>query len=115
VTYPATTTDERNWAAIGHLSAFVQFLGIPSFVGPLVVWLMKKDEPFASDQAKEALNFNISMAIYFVVSLVAIILLVGLVLVPVVAISWFILVIVATLKASNGEAYRHPMTLRFVN
>jgi len=115
VTYPATTTDERNWAAIGHLSAFVQFLGIPSFVGPLVVWLMKKDEPFASDQAKEALNFNISMAIYFVVSLVAIILLVGLVLVPVVAISWFILVIVATLKASNGEAYRYPMTLRFVN
>jgi len=115
VTYPATTSDERSWAAIGHLSAFVQFLGIPSFVGPLVVWLMKKDDPFASDQAKEALNFNISMTIYFLVSVVAIILLVGLVLVPVVAISWFILVLVATLKASGGEEYRYPLTMRFVS
>lgn len=115
MTYPATTTDERNWAAIGHVSAFVQFIGIPSFVGPLVVWLIRRDDPYSSEQAKEALNFNISMAIYFIASVVAILLLVGIVLVPIVAVAWFILVIVATIKASNGEEYRYPMTMRFVN
>jgi uncharacterized protein len=114
MTYPTTTTDERNWGAISHLSAFIQFLGIPSVVGPLIVWLMKKDDPFVADQAKEALNFNISMTIYFIVSLVAIILLVGLILVPIVAIAWFALVIVAAVRASSGDTYRYPATIRFV-
>lgn len=109
------STEARNWGAIGHLSAFIQFVGIPSFVGPLVVWLFKKDDPFITDQAKEALNFNISMAIYFIASLLAIILLVGILLVPIVAISWFVLVIVATIRASNGEAYRYPATIRFIS
>ncbi|MFO7700004.1 MAG: DUF4870 domain-containing protein [Acidimicrobiia bacterium] len=109
------STESRNWGAIGHLSAFVQFIGIPSLVGPLVVWLMKKDDPFAADQAKEALNFNISMAIYFVASLFAIIVLVGILLVPVVVISWFVLVIVGTIRASNGVTYRYPATIRFID
>jgi uncharacterized protein len=109
-------TDARNWGAIAHLSAFVQFVGIPAFVGPLVVWLARKDgDPYAEEQAKEALNFNISMAIYFVMSIVAILLLVGIILVPIVAISWFVLVIVATIKAANGEDYRYPFTMRFVS
>jgi uncharacterized Tic20 family protein len=109
------TTNERNWGAMAHLSAFVQFLGIPSFVGPLAVWIFKKDEPYASEQAKEALNFNISMAIYFVASLLAIILLIGILLVPVVVVTWFILVVVATIKASNGEDYEYPLTIHFIN
>jgi hypothetical protein len=116
-TTPASTptTNERNWGAMAHLSAFVQFIGIPAFVGPLAVWILKRDEAYAAQQAKEALNFNISMAIYFVASLLAIILLVGIVLVPVVAIAWFILVIMATVKASNGEGYEYPMTIRFID
>ena len=114
-TVNAIPTDSRNWGAISHLSAFVQFVGIPSFVGPLVVWLFKRDDVFAGDQAKEALNFNISMAIYFIASLLAIILLVGLVLVPIVVVSWFVLTIVGTVKASGGEYYRYPATIRFIN
>ena len=100
MTYPMASTDSRNWAAIGHLSAFVQFIGIPSFVG---------------EQAKEALNFNISMMIWFIASAIAIVLLIGLVLLPVIAITWFVLVLVATIKASNGEEYRYPLTIRFVS
>jgi uncharacterized Tic20 family protein len=107
--------DSRNWGVIGHLSAFVQFIGIPAFVGPLVVWLLKKDDMFAEDQAKEALNFNISVALYLLLSAFAIILLVGLVLLPVVLVTWFVLVIVAAVKASSGEYYRYPLTIRFIS
>jgi uncharacterized Tic20 family protein len=70
---------------------------------------------FAEDQAKEALNFNISVALYLLLSAFAIILLVGLVLIPVVLVAWFILVIVASVKASSGEYYRYPMTIRFIS
>lgn len=108
------STESRNWGAIGHLSAFVQFIGVPSLIGPLIVWLIKRDDVFAGDQAKEALNFNISVTIYFIASLVAILLLVGIVLLPIVVISWFVLTIVATIKASNGEYYRYPATIRFI-
>ena len=58
------SSESRNWATFAHLSAFVMFLGIPSLIGPLVVWLAKKDDPYVEAQAKEALNFNISMLIY---------------------------------------------------
>jgi len=109
------TADSRNWAVIGHLSAFVQFLGIPSFLGPLVVWLMRKDDPFSADQAKEALNFNLSIMIYGILSALAILLLIGLILLPIVFIAWFILTIVAAVNASNSVAYRYPMTIRFIS
>jgi uncharacterized Tic20 family protein len=110
------STESRNWGAISHLSAFVQFVGIPAVIGPLVVWLIKRDDDvFAGDQAKEALNFNISMLIYFVGSLAAILLLVGIILVPVVIIAWFVLTIVATIRASNGIYYRYPATIRFIS
>lgn len=114
-TTPAVAVESRNWATMGHLSAFVQFVGIPAFLGPLAVWLLKRDDPFAADQAKEALNFNISILIYGILSAVAILLLVGLILLPIVAISWFVLVIVASVKASSGETYRYPFTLRFIS
>lgn len=107
-------TESRNWGALGHLSAFALFLGVPSFVGPLVVWLIRRDDVFAGDQAKEALNFNISMTIYFIGSVIAILLLVGILLIPVVMLSWFVLTLVATIKASNGEYYRYPATIRFI-
>lgn len=109
------TADSRNWAVIGHLSAFVQFLGIPAFLGPLVVWLIRKDDPFSEDQAKEALNFNLSVLIYLILSALAIILLIGLILLPMVLIFWFVFVIIAAVNASNNVAYRYPLTIRFIS
>jgi len=110
------TAESKNWATIAHFSAFVMFIGIPSFVGPLVVWLMKKDQDeFASMNAKEALNFNISFFIYGIISAILIIVGVGLLLLPVVGIAWLVLVIVAGVKSSSGEYYTYPLTLRLIN
>ncbi len=117
-TYSTTyqvSSQSRNLAALSHLSAFITFVGIPSLVGPLVMWLLNRDDPFVEEQAKDALNFNISFLIYGVVAAFSIILLVGLVALPVVLVTWFVLVIVAAVKASNGEDYRYPFTIRFVS
>jgi uncharacterized Tic20 family protein len=110
------STDARNWATLTQLSALVMFLGIPAVIGPLVVWLIKRDDdPFIDYSGKEALNFNISFLIYGVVAAFLIILLIGLILLPIVFVVWLVLVIVAAVKTSNGEYYRYPLTIRFVN
>jgi uncharacterized Tic20 family protein len=114
VTYEVSS-NSRNLAMVSHLSAFVAFFGIPSLVGPLVLWLLNRDDPFVEGQAKEALNFNISFLLYGVVAAISIVLLVGLLALPAVLITWFVLVIVASVKAANGEDYRYPVTIRFVS
>jgi len=91
------------------------FLGVPALLGPLVMWLLRRDDPYAAYHAKEALNFNISFMIYGMVSAFLIIFLIGLLLLPAVLITWFVLVIVAATKASAGEHYRYPLTLRLVS
>lgn len=106
--------ESRNWATLTHLSAFVLFFGIPSFVGPLVAWVVKKDDPYVADQAKEALNFNLSFLIYALVAGFSIIVAIGILLLPAVLITWFALVIVATIRASQGETYRYPFSLRLI-
>ncbi len=117
-TLPTTykvSSDSRNLAMLSHLSAFVAFVGIPSLVGPLVVWLLNRDDPYVEAQAKEALNFNISFFLYGLVAAISIILLVGILALPAVVVTWFVLVIVASVKAANGENYRYPFTIRFVS
>jgi uncharacterized Tic20 family protein len=121
---PATlSNDERTWALIGHLSAFSAFVtGIGCILGPLIVWLIKRDTlPFAGEQAKEALNFNITVALAFVAlwGLTFITFGIGIVLTGplmlVLGIAWIVLTIIAAIKANEGVAYRYPMTLRLVN
>lgn len=107
--------DARNWAVISHLSAFVMFLGIPSVLGPLVTWSLKKEDPFVDFHGKEAMNFNLSFLIYGAVSTVLVLALVGLLLLPLVALTWLALVIVGAVKAGNGEYYRYPFTIRFID
>lgn len=108
--------ESRNWAMAAHLSAFVVFLGLPlPFIGPLVVWLLRRDtDLYAADHAKEALNFNITATIVLVVATASLLVLVGFLLLPAAAITWFVLVIIGGVKASNGEVYRYPLTIRFV-
>ena len=121
---PATlSNDERTWALIGHLSAFSAFVtGIGCVLGPLVVWLIKRDTlPFAGEQAKEALNFNITVALAFVALWVLTFITFGIGIVLtgplmlVLGVAWIVLVIVAAIKANEGVVYRYPMTLRLVN
>lgn len=120
-----SSADERLWAMAAHLSALVMLVGIPSLVGPLIVWLVKRDQSaFVDDQGKEALNFNISIFLYGIVGgiLTAILAVVTLgigliVLIPLgllVGLAWAVVTIIAAVKANNGEAYRYPLTIRFV-
>lgn len=105
------TKDECNLAMLPHL------LGIVSgFVGALILWLVKKDEGgFVADQAKEALNFQITITIAIVASIMLHAILIGILLMPILFIVNFIFCIIAAISASKGKPYRYPFTLRLVN
>jgi hypothetical protein len=116
---PATANkDERMWASFCHLAAFAG-LAVPlfgNFLGPLVVWLMKKDEfPLVDDQGKEALNFQINILIYSAISFLLIWACVGIPLLIVVGIYAIVMTILATFQANQGVRYRYPMTIRFIH
>ena len=98
----------RNTAAAAHLSTFAGLV-VPfgSVIGPLAVWLTRRDrEPFIDQAGREALNFGISIAIYGSVLLVATLMLVGIPLLMVGVIAWVVLASLAAAKASQGQAYR---------
>ena len=112
---PMAPEQARQWAMFAHLSALAALLVGFSFIGPLIIYLVKKDEnAFVADQAREALNFNLSALIYFIIAFVLIFVLVGIVLLPAVVIAWIVLVIVAAVAANKGQFYRYPLTIRFI-
>ena len=111
----AVSKESQNWGTIAHLSALVMFVGVPSLVGPLIVWLAKKDDPYVEAHAREALNFNISYLIWAIIAGISVLLLIGLLALPFVFIAWLVLVVVAGIRAANGEFYRYPLTIRFLN
>jgi uncharacterized protein len=115
---PAGTpsAEERQWALFAHLSALVGYI-IPfgSIIGPLVIWQIKKNEmPFVDDQGKEALNFQITVAIIAIICLVLILILIGILLLWALAIANLVFIIIAALAANNGQAYRYPFAFRFI-
>jgi uncharacterized Tic20 family protein len=107
--------DSRNYALAAHLSALLSlFVGF-AFIGPLVVYLVKKDDPFVRRHAAEALNFNLSIMLYAVVTVI--LLLVGglpIALFAVLGIVWIAFTCIAATKAGQGEEYRYPLRIRFV-
>jgi uncharacterized protein len=113
----STSSNVRTWCVLCHASAllgvFFHFLG--HLLGPLVVWLLKRDaSPEIDANGKESLNFQISMLIYDVIAGVLCIVLIG---IPILIGLWVlntVLVIVASIKASNGEFYRYPFTIRLI-
>lgn len=116
-------TDSRNWALGAHLSALAgAFLGgVASFVGPLVVWLMRReDDAFAAAHALEALNFNLMTLGVFIIGVVLGFVTLGvgfLVTAPlllVLGVLWLIWTIQAAMAASRGEPYRYPISIRFI-
>ncbi|MFN2556566.1 MAG: DUF4870 domain-containing protein [Nitriliruptorales bacterium] len=115
-THPSGLPNEvRNWALAAHLSAFAGAWMALAFLGPLVVWLMKRDDhPFIAMHAKEALNFNLSVLLYAVVGFLLVFVLVGFLLLPLIGLMWLVLTIIAAIRASNGEPYRYPLTIRLV-
>ncbi|MBP6977692.1 MAG: DUF4870 domain-containing protein [Bacteroidales bacterium] len=111
------SSEERNWGMFCHLSALAGFI-IPfgNIIGPLIIWLVKRDQyPFVNDQGKESLNFQISILIYIAVSAVLALLLIGFLLMAAVGLFCLIMVILASVKANEGVAYRYPLCIRFIN
>jgi uncharacterized Tic20 family protein len=110
------SAEEKQWALFAHLSSLVGLI-IPfgTLIGPLVVWLIKKDTlPFVNDQGKEAINFNITVLIAVIISCILMLVVIGLLLLVLVGIAWLVLTIIAAIKVSNGEAYRYPFSLRLI-
>jgi hypothetical protein len=114
---PSLTGEDRLWGAIAHLSAFaIYFTGIGHIVGPMIIWLWKRDtNPFVAAEAKEAMNFNISVTIYALVCGVLCFVLIGIPLLIALHAFQVICIIVGALKASDGRPFRYPLNLRLVN
>jgi uncharacterized Tic20 family protein len=108
----------RNWAMACHLAGLSAFIGVPfgHIFGPLLIWLLKKDEiPAVADQGREALNFGITMTIAHIVAALSIFVLIGFVALPLVLILHLVWGITAAIRASEGQLYRYPFSIRFVN
>jgi len=107
----------RTWTAFCHASAllgvFIHFPG--QLIPPLLVWLLKRDDsPEIDAHGKEALNFQISMLIYNIVAAVFCLVLIGFLLLPLLWVLNAVFVIIAAIKASDGQLYRYPLTIRFL-
>ena len=110
-------TNVRLWSVFCHASALLGvFLHFPGHVlGPLIVWLAKRDEsPELDAHGKEAVNFQLSMLLYTVISGVFCLVLIGFVFLAILWVLNAVFVIIASIKASDGKFYRYPMTIRFI-
>jgi len=108
--------DDLTWAMLCHLSALAGFI-VPfgSVLGPLIIWLIKKDEmPIVDIHGKKALNFQITMAIAYFVCFLLIFAAVGLLLLPMVAIFSFVMVVIASVKANDGKEFNYPLSLNLI-
>lgn len=113
----------NTWAMLCHLCGLIGYLanGLGSIIGPLVVWIVKKDElPLIDQHGKEAINFNISVAIYTVILASFAIMTFGIGLfltIPLGAalvIFHIVCIVMASIKANNGEFFRYPLCIRLL-
>ena len=121
------SAEERQWGMFAHLSVLAAGLltsfagGWGWFIGPLIIWLMKKDTmPFAADQAKEALNFSIMITGLFVILLILSFATLGigfLITIPlmiIIGLVALVLNVIAAMKANEGIRYRYPFNIRLI-
>jgi uncharacterized protein len=114
---PAVFSNVRTWNILCHASAlFGVFFHFPGhLLGPLIVWLAKRDDsPEIDAHGKESLNFQISMLIYNVIAAVFCLVLIGFAFLAVLWVLNAVFVIVASIQASDGKFYRYPITMRFI-
>jgi uncharacterized Tic20 family protein len=104
--------NDKIWAILSHLSAFI---GVGLLL-PLVVYLsMKNESPYVATNAREALNFHLSLLIYGICCVPLVFVLVGIPLLILIGLASLVFAIVAAIKASEGACYHYPLTLHLVN
>ncbi|OGB65487.1 MAG: orotate phosphoribosyltransferase [Caldithrix sp. RBG_13_44_9] len=116
VSEQALSKDAKTFGMLCHLIAFAGFI-IPlgNIIGPLVIWLLKKDEfEFVDDQGKESLNFQISVIIYAIISAILIIVILGIFLLIALGIFAIVMMIIGAVRANEGIRYRYPLSIRFI-
>ncbi len=107
---PPPSSEDRTMGMLCHLLAI--FTG---FLGPLIIWLVKKDQsPFVDDQGKEALNFQLTMLIGWVIAFVTSFFCIGFFIGAALVVVNLVFCILATIKANQGIAYRYPINIRFI-
>ena len=111
---PGPSREARQWAMFCHFSAFLgMWFPFGSLIGPLILWQMKREsDPFIDDQGKEAMNFQITVAIASAICYVLMFVLIGFALIGLLFIGAVVLVMIAGVKANDGVSYRYPFTWR---
>jgi uncharacterized protein len=107
---------ERNWAMFCHLSAFAGFF-VPfgGVIGPLVIWLSKRDEStWINENGKASLNFQLSMLLYMVLVIPLCLIIIGIPLLIILGALKVVFIIIASVKASKGEEFRYPLAIPFI-
>jgi len=113
--------DARMWAMFCHLAGLVGLLVpiVGSIVAPLIIWQIKKNDfPFVDQQGKEAVNFQISMSMYLLISAILWVPLsfvcIGIFIPVAIGIVDLVFLLIAAVKANDGFHYRYPLTIRFI-
>lgn len=109
--------EEKNWAMFCHLAAFAGFiLPLGNIIAPLALWLLKRrDSPYVDHHGREVLNFQITALIALVVCWLLALVLIGFVLMALLGALWLVLTLVGLIRASQGEYFRYPLSLRLVH
>jgi uncharacterized protein len=113
---PTPSQEVRQWAMFCHLSALLGiWIPFGTLIGPLILWQMKREnDPFIDAQGKEALNFQITVAIAATLSFFLMLVVIGFFLLGLIAIGGLVLTIIAGVKANEGVPYRYPFTWRLI-
>lgn len=108
---PLRPDEERTWAILAHVLPLV----VGGFLPPLIIWLAFKGRgAYLEDQAKEALNFQLTLLIAYAVGFVTVFILIGFVILAAAGIGALVFAILAAVASSRYEWYRYPLTIRFV-
>jgi len=107
---------ERNWAMLCHLSAFAGFFfPFGGIIGPLICWLSRKDESeWVNVNGKAALNFQLSILLYMILSIPLIFLVLGIPIIVFLGILKIICIIIGSIKAARGELFKYPLAIPFI-
>jgi uncharacterized Tic20 family protein len=105
----APSSEDKTMAILSHVLCIVA-----GFIAPLVIYLVKKDSTYVQSHAKESLNFQLTMMIGYIVSFILMIILIGVLLLVLLSIANLVLVIIATIRASENKLYRYPFSIKFV-
>jgi uncharacterized protein len=112
---PMPPDQERLWAMLAHLLSFVAAYLFLGFVAPLVVLLVfGPRSAYVRAHAVESLNFNLTWLLYGIVGVILAFVLVGIPILIALGIAYLVLVVIASVRANNGEFFRYPLTIRFI-